>query len=83
MGRHLGDDSVLGMPPPQSVLEGGDEDELREKELRRAREEALKQEFAAKRIRIVDELGRSYATGAGRASPRDESIRIKVQNHFI
>ena len=62
--RHLGDD-VRGLPSAQDILDAGDVDELREKEVRRKREEALKQEFAAKRVRIVDELGRSYATGGG------------------
>jgi len=60
--RHLGD-GVRGLPSPQAILDAGDVDELREKELRRKREEALKEEFAAKRIRVVDEFGRSYATG--------------------
>lgn len=60
--KHLGD-GVQGLPSPQAILDAGDVDELREKELRRKREQALKEEFAAKRIRVVDELGRSYATG--------------------
>lgn len=67
LGEHLGDD-VQGLPSPQAILDAGDEEELREKELRRAREEALKQEFAAKRVRVVDELGRSYATGKRKCS---------------
>ena len=61
LADHLGD--VPGLPSPQEILDAGDVDELREKELRRQREEALKQQFAASRVRVVDQLGRSYATG--------------------
>jgi len=61
LADHLGD--VPGLPSPQAILDAGDVDERREKELRRQREEALKQQFAASRVRVVDQLGRSYATG--------------------
>ena len=61
LAEHLGD--VPGLPSPQEILEAGDVEEQKEKELRRQREEALKQQFAASRVRVVDHLGRSYATG--------------------
>jgi len=66
LADHLGD--VPGLPSPQEILDMGDVDERREKELRRQREEALKQQFAASRVRVVDQLGRSYATGEQRFS---------------
>ena len=62
LAEHLGD--VPGLPSPQAILEAGDVEEQEQKELRRQREEALKQQFAASRVRVVDHLGRSYATGA-------------------
>ena len=65
LADHLGD--VPGLPAPQEILDMGDVDEQREKELRRQREEALKQQFAASRVRVVDQLGRSYATGEASA----------------
>ncbi len=71
LAEHLGD--VPGLPSPQEILEAGDVEEQKEKELRRQREEALKQQFAASRVRVVDHLGRSYATGE---LPRSPLLRV-------
>lgn len=41
----------------------GNEEEAMERAQRRSREQSLQQEFAASRVRVVDELGRAFATG--------------------
>lgn len=43
-----------------------DEQEL--KEQRRQREAVIQQEHAARRVRVVDRLGRAYATGKRKCS---------------
>jgi len=43
-----------------------DKEALRAK--RRVHEEELRASFAAKRVRLVDELGRAYATGKKKTS---------------
>jgi hypothetical protein len=56
-------DSSHGLPEWAEILERGDEEELMERAQRRSREQSLQQEFAARRVRVVDRLGRAYATG--------------------
>lgn len=41
----------------------GNEEEAMERAQRRSREQSLQQEFAASRVRVVDRLGRAFATG--------------------
>jgi hypothetical protein len=52
-----------GLPDWDEILERGDEEEKLERAQRRSRERKLQEEFAEKRVRVVDDLGRSYATG--------------------
>ena len=42
-------------------MQGPDDDAKAE---RRAREQALQEDFARQRVQVIDDLGRSYATGA-------------------
>jgi hypothetical protein len=53
-----------GLPSWDEILERGDEEEALERAQRRSRERKLQEEFAEKRVRVVDNFGRSYATGA-------------------
>ena len=55
---------VQGIPSWEEILERGDEEEALERAARRSREQRLMEEFAEKRVRVVDRFGRSYATGA-------------------
>lgn len=61
-------DSSHGLPEWAEILERGDEEELMERAQRRSREQSLQQEFAARRVRVVDRLGRAYATGKRKCS---------------
>ena len=60
---HDAADSDQGLPDWDEILERGDEEEKLERAQRRSRERKLQEEFAEKRVRVVDDLGRSYATG--------------------
>jgi predicted metallo-beta-lactamase superfamily hydrolase len=60
---HDAADSDQGLPDWDEILERGDEEEKLERSQRRSRERKLQEEFAEKRVRVVDDLGRSYATG--------------------
>lgn len=59
---------VPGLPEWQDILERGDEEEALEQARRRSRERQLQQEFAEKRVSVVDRFGRSYATGKRKTS---------------
>jgi small subunit ribosomal protein S9 len=57
------------LPPSLDIVLCGfqlDKEALRAK--RRVQEEELRASFAAKRVRMVDELGRAYATGKKKTS---------------
>ena len=60
---HGAADFDQGLPDWDEILERGDEEEKLERAQRRSRERKLQEEFAEKRVRVVDDLGRSYATG--------------------
>eukprot|EP00898_Chlorokybus_atmophyticus_P003342 jgi/Chlat1/4008/Chrsp26S00297 len=61
-----GRDGLVGLPPLDDILM--EDREAEEKELRRLRERIQQEEIARRRVRVVDELGRAYATGKRKCS---------------
>ncbi|EIE22874.1 hypothetical protein COCSUDRAFT_66434 [Coccomyxa subellipsoidea C-169] len=57
---------ISGVPPLDELIQRDSREERREE--RRRMEEALQQEYASRRVRSVDHLGRAYATGMRKTS---------------
>jgi hypothetical protein len=51
------------VPPVEDMLAAIEEEKVKEKDARRTRELQLQEQIALQRVRVVDRLGRSYATG--------------------